>query len=329
MKYLLTVVIPTYNRAQDLEECLSYVIPQVLPYKNKVHIYISDNASTDNTKDVIKELITEYSDIITYYCQKENLTASPNYNDAVHRVDSEYVYMLSDDDFIVPECITFMLRCIEEYPDVEYFYLNQYLADTDMHRVRLYTDKIGKDYVKVYESGGDLIREHFNGPSCISSNMFKRHVWIDAAKDMKQDCPGYVWLSIVFQGIIDKKSAFIRYPMFTARAPRVVRYSANWPWYYVKGLGQLFKYLDQKSPGIYNDWIKYQQKDNWRVFVSTLVSVSKYKKQYKERKCDMMENIVSYNNKILYFLLVTIIPEWFAIKILQNIIRLTKLFRYI
>lgn len=329
MKYLLTVVIPTYNRAQDLEECLSYVIPQVLPYKNKVHIYISDNASTDNTKDVIKELITEYSDIITYYCQKENLTASPNYNDAVHRVDSEYVYMLSDDDFIVPECITFMLRCIEEYPDVEYFYLNQYLADTDMHRVRLYTDKIGKDYVKVYESGGDLIREHFNGPSCISSNMFKRHVWIDAAKDMKQDCPGYVWLSIVFQGIIDKKSAFIRYPMFTARAPRVVRYSANWPWYYVKGLGQLFKYLDQKSPGIYSDWIKYQQKDNWRVFVSTLVSVSKYKKQYKERKCDMMENIVSYNNKILYFLLVTIIPEWFAIKILQNIIRLTKLFRYI
>lgn len=329
MKYLLTVVIPTYNRAQDLEECLSYVIPQVLPYKNKVHIYISDNASTDNTKDVIKELITEYSDIITYYCQKENLTASPNYNDAVHRVDSEYVYMLSDDDFIVPECITFMLRCIEEYPDVEYFYLNQYLADTDMHRVRLYTDKIGKDYVKVYESGGDLIREHFNGPSCISSNMFKRHVWIDAAKDMKQDCPGYVWLSIVFQGIIDKKSAFIRYPMFTARAPRVVRYSANWPWYYVKGLGQLFKYLDPKSPGIYNDWIKYQQKDNWRVFVSTLVSVSKYKKQYKERKCDMMENIVSYNNKILYFLLVTIIPEWFAIKILQNIIRLTKLFRYI
>ncbi len=40
MKYLLTVVIPTYNRANDLKECLSYVIPQVLPYKDKVHIYI-------------------------------------------------------------------------------------------------------------------------------------------------------------------------------------------------------------------------------------------------------------------------------------------------
>lgn len=237
--------------------------------------------------------------------------------------------MLSDDDFIVPECITFMLQCINKYPDVEYFYLNQYLADIDMYGVRLYNDKIGRGYVRIYQNGSDLIKEHFNGPSCISSNMFKRHVWVDAAKDMKHDCPGYVWLSIVFQGILDKKSAFVQYPMFTARAPKVVRYSANWPWYYVKGLGQLFKYLDVKCPGIYKDWIKHQQKDDWRVFVSTLLSISKYKTLYKERYRDMMENINSRSNRFLYFLLVTIIPGWFATKIIQNLIRLTKIVKYL
>lgn len=261
MKYLLTVVIPTYNRANDLKECLSYVIPQVMAHKDKVHIYISDNASTDNTKEVVKGIMADYPDIITYFCQKVNLTASPNFDDAVHRVNSEYVYMLSDDDFIVPECITFLLNCIKEYPDVAYFYLNQYVADEEMQGAKLFNANIGKGYVTVYESGAELIKKYYNGPSCISANMFRKEVWADASVLKKEDCPGYVWLSILFQGVLYKKSAFIQYPMFTARMPKVQRYATNWPWYYIKGLGQLYKYLDEKSPGLYNVWIDYQQKN--------------------------------------------------------------------
>mgnify|MGYP000241246436 FL=1 len=124
MKYLLTVVIPTYNRADILSTTLSFVIPQVLEHKDEVHIYISDNASTDNTKENVEKIMKQYPDLITYFCQEKNLTASPNFNDAVHRVNSEYVYLLSDDDIIVPECISFMLKCIKENREVKYFYIN-------------------------------------------------------------------------------------------------------------------------------------------------------------------------------------------------------------
>ena len=62
---LLTIIIPTYNRCNDLEICLSYVIPQVKQYKDKVHIYISDNASTDNTSNLVQKYINNYPDIIT------------------------------------------------------------------------------------------------------------------------------------------------------------------------------------------------------------------------------------------------------------------------
>ena len=329
MKYLLTVVIPTYNRAKDLKECLSYVIPQVMAHKDKVHIYISDNASTDNTKEVVKGIMADYPDIITYFCQKVNLTASPNFDDAVHRVNSEYVYMLSDDDFIVPECITFLLNCIKEYPDVAYFYLNQYVADEEMQGVKLFNANIGKGYVTVYESGAELIKKYYNGPSCISANMFRKEVWADASVLKKEDCPGYVWLSILFQGVLYKKSAFIQYPMFTARMPKVQRYATNWPWYYIKGLGQLYKYLDEKSPGLYNAWIDYQQKKQKRQFLMFLTMVAHNKKLYRARGRELKEHIHSAGDRFFYNLLVSVIPNWFAEKILKNMIRAAKIFQYI
>lgn len=329
MNYLLTVVIPTYNRAKDLKECLSYVIPQVMAHKDKVHIYISDNASTDNTKEIVKGIMADYPDIITYFCQKVNLTASPNFDDAVHRVNSEYVYMLSDDDFIVPECITFLLYCIKEYPDVEYFYLNQYVADEEMQGAKLFNANIGKGYVTVYESGAELIKKYYNGPSCISANMFRKEVWADASVLKKEDCPGYVWLSILFQGTIHKKSAFVQYPMFTARMPKVSRYAPNWPWYYIKGLGQLFKYLDAESPGLYEAWINHQQRIDKRWFLITLMSVAHNKKLYRERGNEIKMHIRSKGNRLFYDFLVSVIPCWFADKVLKNVIRATKIFQYI
>lgn len=329
MNYLLTVVIPTYNRAKDLQECLSYVIPQVMAHKDKVHIYISDNASTDNTKELVGKIMAENPEIITYFCQKENLTASPNFDDAVHRVNTEYVYMLSDDDFIVPECISFLLRCIDKYPDVEYFYLNQYVADDYMMGATLFNRNISKGYVTVYQTGADLIKKHFSGPSCISANMFRKNVWVAASHLKKEDCPGYVWLSILFQGAIHKKSAFIQYPMFTARMPKEQRYAINWPWYYIKGLGQLFKYLDTGNTGIYKAWINHQQKENNRQFLMILTAVAQNKKLYRERSGEIKTHIDSKIVRMFYNLLVTIIPCWLADKVIKNVIRATKVFQYI
>ena len=327
MKYLLTVIIPTYNRSHDLCECLSYVIPQVLLHKDRVHIYISDNASSDDTRDVVDVLIKQYPDIITYYCQKENLTASPNFDDAVNRVDSEYVYMLSDDDYIVPECISFLLKCINDYPEVEYFYLNQYIANEDMCGTYLFNKNIRKGYVTVYNTCADLLKVYFNGPSCISANLFRRDLWVNASKKKKEDCYGYVWLSILLQGVINRKSAFVQYPMFTARMPKVQRYVANWPLYYIKGMGQLFKYLDKESPGIFNAWINHQQKEDLRTFLLVVTDISQYKEKYKEKKNEILEFVNSKFVRIYYLLLLYLIPKWFARNIIRNVIRATKLLK--
>jgi glycosyltransferase involved in cell wall biosynthesis len=50
---LLSVCIPTYNRAGYLHECLSSIETRGLD--NLVEVVVSDNASTDDTLDVLKE----------------------------------------------------------------------------------------------------------------------------------------------------------------------------------------------------------------------------------------------------------------------------------
>jgi glycosyltransferase involved in cell wall biosynthesis len=326
----LTVVIPTYNRCNDLDVCLHYVVPQVEPYKDRVHIYISDNASTDNTKAVVKGYMDKHPDMITYYCQPCNITASPNFNHAVHNVNSEFIYMLSDDDIIVPGFISLMLGYMSRYKNVNYYYLNQYVADMDMHGAFLYNSRLTMDYVTLYDKGGELIKEYLNGPSCISANLFRREVWIDAVKEMKEDCPGYVWLSILFHGVVRTENvAVVNYPMFTARMPVVQRYSANWPWYYVKGLGQLFTYLDEIHPGIYKAWIQRQQKEGRRQFMMMLCGIAIEKKLYRERAREIKPFIQSSFMRVLYDCLVTVIPGWFAVKVLKPTFRVFKIFSYI
>lgn len=325
-KYFLTVVIPTYNRAETLRTTLSFVIPQVVAHKDEVHIYISDNASTDNTKEVVEDIISENPDIITYFCQEKNLTASPNFNDAVHRVNSEYVYLLSDDDIIVPECISFMLRCIKENFDVNYFYVNQYVASEKMDDVKLWNQNFGLSYLKKYETGGEMLKEHFDGPSCCSANLFKRELWVNAAKYMKEDCPGYVWLSILLHGAVNVKTAYISYPMFVAKMPVVQRYSDNWPWYHVKGMGQLFKYLDEFQPGLYDAWIKHQQVKNKRYFMLILCTMSRNKNLYRQRMAEIKKYVRYPMARLICNLSVSFLPSWFVMGPIYHSIRFCRVF---
>jgi len=325
-KYLLTVVIPTYNRADTLATTLDFVIPQVLEHRDEVHIYISDNASTDHTAEKVKEYDARYPGIITYFCQEKNLTASPNFNDAVHRANTEYVYLLSDDDLIVPECISFMLKCIKEYKDIKYFHANQYVSTEEMDNVSLWYSNFGLTYVKEYETGGDMLMDHFDGPSCCSANLFKRQLWVDAAKYVKKDCPGYEWFSILLHGAVNAKSAYITYPMFTAKMPKVQRYSDNWPWYYVKGLGQLFKYLDELHPGLYDAWMKHQQMEGSRRFKMILCTMSRNKKLYRERVAEIKQHVMSPWARMVCDVAVSpLFPRWFVMGVVYQGIRACKL----
>lgn len=76
-KPLLSICIPTYNRADVLWHCLNSIV-QNKSFNEEVEVFISDNASSDNTKEVIQPFVNKFNNII-YVQQKENIGGERNF----------------------------------------------------------------------------------------------------------------------------------------------------------------------------------------------------------------------------------------------------------
>ena len=70
---ILSICIPTYNRAEYLDETIHSIVNQKRFQKtNDVEIVISDNCSDDNTSEVTEKYIRIYGGKIRYYRNSEN-----------------------------------------------------------------------------------------------------------------------------------------------------------------------------------------------------------------------------------------------------------------
>lgn len=70
-QYLISICIPTYNRAPYLKKCLDSLVCQPEFQQGLVEIVISDNASTDGTAELVKRYQSRYDDI-RYFRNEKN-----------------------------------------------------------------------------------------------------------------------------------------------------------------------------------------------------------------------------------------------------------------
>ena len=90
---LLSICIPTYNRAEYLEGAINNIVSDDA-FCDKVEIVISDNASTDNTKQVGEKFANKYSNV-HYYRNIENIK-DQNFILALQRAKGKYVRLFND-----------------------------------------------------------------------------------------------------------------------------------------------------------------------------------------------------------------------------------------
>ena len=70
--YLVSICIPTYNRAEYLKKTLETIVVQEPFLNKKVEVVISDNASTDATEEICSAFFQKYSNI-SYHKNNENI----------------------------------------------------------------------------------------------------------------------------------------------------------------------------------------------------------------------------------------------------------------
>lgn len=119
-KIFLTIAIPTYNRSKQLDRLLDILLIEIKnsKYKDDISVYISNNASTDNTVDIIEKFQEKfkYENIIFEYDNKEiNLGMDQNFIDVYNYPCSDYIWWFSDDDILFPSQLDNLFSDLKHY----------------------------------------------------------------------------------------------------------------------------------------------------------------------------------------------------------------------
>jgi glycosyltransferase involved in cell wall biosynthesis len=105
---MVSIGLPVFNGGAYLEECLRAILEQTY---TDFEIVISDNASTDNTRDICQRF-REIDKRVRYIRQEMNLGAAKNYNIVFEHSRGKYFRWAAHDDVILP---TYLESCVSEF----------------------------------------------------------------------------------------------------------------------------------------------------------------------------------------------------------------------
>ena len=100
MSNIISVVVPTYNRAHSIRAAILSVLTQC---SDNWELIVVDDGSTDDTREIIEEFLV--SEKIRYYYQ-DNAGVSEARNKGVQLSRGDYVIFLDSDDCFFPGLIT-------------------------------------------------------------------------------------------------------------------------------------------------------------------------------------------------------------------------------
>mgnify|MGYP003575211541 CR=1 FL=1 len=121
---LLSICIPTFNRAAILDKTLDDLTSNSEFEINKIEVIISDNCSTDNTREVV----SKYPQV-KYFVNEFNIK-DYNFTKALSYSTGKYIRLFNDTVKFNPGALSFMLNVIEEnFGESKnlFFYQNMFL----------------------------------------------------------------------------------------------------------------------------------------------------------------------------------------------------------
>ncbi len=117
MKQLLpkiTIITPSYNQGQFLEQTISSIIEQDYPH---LEFIIIDGGSTDHSVDIIKK----YADRISYWISEKDQGTFDANNKALAKVTGDFWCVVNSDDLLLPGALNKVADAIINNPDQKWF----------------------------------------------------------------------------------------------------------------------------------------------------------------------------------------------------------------
>jgi glycosyltransferase involved in cell wall biosynthesis len=119
---LVSVVTPSYNQAEYLEETILSVLGQDYP---NIEYIIIDGDSTDGSVDIIRK----YEEQLMYWVSEPDEGQADAINKGWRIARGQYLTWLNADDVLLPDAITRCVQFLEESPDSMMVYGDVYHID--------------------------------------------------------------------------------------------------------------------------------------------------------------------------------------------------------
>ena len=138
----LSICIPTYNRADILEHCLTALAP-LKDCGKSVEIVLSDNASTDRTTAVVAAHLAR-NPLLKAHRLPEGRTGAQNWLNALHQAQGEFMVYLADDDGLLVDGLMRHVERLEQEPDLVAIFTD-WIAWDDQNQREMHRNWAGLD----------------------------------------------------------------------------------------------------------------------------------------------------------------------------------------
>lgn len=120
---LLSICIPTFNRADLLESCLNHLMEVRRLHTDLIEVVVIDNLSSDRTSKVMHR----WEGTHNFRSVRRPVRISGNANVVTSPrefASGEYFWVMGDDDMVLPGSLPFLINLIQQNQDIDYFVLN-------------------------------------------------------------------------------------------------------------------------------------------------------------------------------------------------------------
>jgi glycosyltransferase involved in cell wall biosynthesis len=122
---LVSIVTPSFNQAQFLEQAIRSVLTQDYP---RIEHLVIDGGSTDGSLDVIQRFQAE----LAYWESEEDRGQADAINKGFRRARGEIVAWLNSDDLYLPGTVSSAVKALEADTDIGMVYADGLMVDADV-----------------------------------------------------------------------------------------------------------------------------------------------------------------------------------------------------
>ena len=121
---MVSVIIPTYNRADMLVDTIEAVFAQTY---RPIEVVVVDDGSTDDTREVISRRWPE----INYVWQEHHGRPSVGRNAGIRHSRGEFIALLDSDDLMLPQQLETLVRFLRDHPHIQFAFSDFFVMEHD------------------------------------------------------------------------------------------------------------------------------------------------------------------------------------------------------